>query len=110
MLQLAISGSLTTGTLAAMGILVARIYMPLTSLTNARVDLMTAFVSFDRVFERDRTHRPLMPFMPRVSLGCRTVCRSRPGRRVCRESGTGIPRSGYPPPRWGPRDSDAVWK
>ena len=49
--QLAISGSLTTGTLAAMGILVARIYMPLTSLTNARIDVMSALVSFERVFE-----------------------------------------------------------
>ena len=49
--QLAISGSITTGTLAAMGILVARIYMPLTSLTNARIDVMSAMVSFERVFE-----------------------------------------------------------
>jgi ATP-binding cassette subfamily B protein len=49
--QLAISGTLTTGTLAAMGILVARIYMPLTSLTNARIDVMSAMVSFERVFE-----------------------------------------------------------
>ena len=49
--QLAISGSLTIGTLSAMGILVARIYMPLTSLTNARIDVMSAMVSFERVFE-----------------------------------------------------------
>jgi ATP-binding cassette subfamily B protein len=49
--QMVISGALTIGTLAAMGLFVARIYMPLTSLTNARVDIMTAFVSFDRVFE-----------------------------------------------------------
>jgi ATP-binding cassette subfamily B protein len=34
-----------------MSLLVARIYTPLTSLTNARIDIMTAFVSFDRVFE-----------------------------------------------------------
>ncbi len=49
--HLAISGTISIGTLAAMGLFVARIYMPLTSLTNARVDIMTAFVSFDRVFE-----------------------------------------------------------
>jgi ATP-binding cassette subfamily B protein len=49
--RLAISGTISIGTLAAMGLFVARIYMPLTSLTNARVDIMTAFVSFDRVFE-----------------------------------------------------------
>ena len=49
--QFAISGSVTIGTLAAMGLLVARIYQPLTSLTNARVDIVTALVSFERVFE-----------------------------------------------------------
>lgn len=49
--HLVISGTMSTGTLVALGVLVAQIYGPLTSLTNARVDLMTAFVSFDRVFE-----------------------------------------------------------
>ena len=49
--HLAISGSVTIGTLAAMGLLVVRIYQPLTSLSNARVDIMTAIVSFERVFE-----------------------------------------------------------
>ncbi len=49
--HLAIAGSVTIGTLAAMGLLVVRIYQPLTSLTNARVDIMTAIVSFERVFE-----------------------------------------------------------
>ena len=48
---LAVSGDVSTGTLVALGALVTRIYTPLTGLTNARVDLMTAFVSFDRVFE-----------------------------------------------------------
>ena len=37
--------------MVALGAYVAQIYTPLTSLTNARVDLMTAFVSFERVFE-----------------------------------------------------------
>jgi ATP-binding cassette subfamily B protein len=49
--QLVISGTLSIGTLVAMAAYVVRIYTPLTSLTNARVDIMTAFVSFDRVFE-----------------------------------------------------------
>ncbi|HMS90414.1 MAG TPA: ABC transporter ATP-binding protein, partial [Acidimicrobiales bacterium] len=49
--RLVISGTISTGTLVALGVLVTQIYSPLTSLTNARVDLMTAFVSFDRVFE-----------------------------------------------------------
>ncbi len=48
--HLVISGALTIGTLVAMGLMVVRIYMPLTSLTNARVDVMTALVSFERVF------------------------------------------------------------
>ena len=56
--QLVISGAITIGTLVALGAYVTRIYTPLTSLTNARVDLMTAFVSFDRVFEVLDTPQP----------------------------------------------------
>ena len=41
----------SSGTLVALAAYVTQIYPPLTALTNARVDLMTAFVSFDRVFE-----------------------------------------------------------
>ena len=41
----------TSGTLVALAALVTRIYQPLTGLTNARVDLMTSMVSFERVFE-----------------------------------------------------------
>ncbi|MGE3619974.1 MAG: ABC transporter ATP-binding protein [Acidimicrobiia bacterium] len=48
---LVIDGSLSVGTLVALATFVARIYGPLTSLTNARVDVMTALVSFERVFE-----------------------------------------------------------
>ena len=47
----AINGTFSVGDLAAMGLLVGRIYMPLTGLTNARIDVLTALVSFDRVFE-----------------------------------------------------------
>lgn len=49
--QLVVSGDITAGTLVAMATLVSRVYQPLTGLTNARVDLLTSFVSFDRVFE-----------------------------------------------------------
>ena len=49
--HLVIDGSLSTGDLVALAALVQRIYQPLTALTNARIDVMTAFVSFDRVFE-----------------------------------------------------------
>ncbi len=48
---LVIDGDITLGTLVALAALVQRIYQPLTALTNARIDVMTAFVSFDRVFE-----------------------------------------------------------
>ena len=46
-----VSGSITIGTLVAMAAFVQRIYQPLTGLTNARLEVMTALVSFERVFE-----------------------------------------------------------
>ncbi|HJR25090.1 MAG TPA: ABC transporter ATP-binding protein [Acidimicrobiales bacterium] len=46
-----IDGSMSLGTLVALATFVGRIYNPLTALTNARVDVMTALVSFERVFE-----------------------------------------------------------
>jgi len=49
--HLVIDSSISAGTLIALGLYTVRIYMPLTSLSNARVDIMTAFVSFERVFE-----------------------------------------------------------
>ena len=49
--SLAIDGVLTVGTLTAMAALLAQLYGPLTQLTNLRIDVMNALVSFDRVFE-----------------------------------------------------------
>ncbi len=49
--HLVVSGGLSAGTLVAMAAYVQRIYQPLTGLTNARIEVMTAFVSFERVFE-----------------------------------------------------------
>ena len=49
--HLVVSGDLTPGTLVALAALATRVYQPLTGLTNARVDLMTSLVSFERVFE-----------------------------------------------------------
>ncbi|MEP1124637.1 MAG: ABC transporter ATP-binding protein [Ilumatobacter sp.] len=46
-----VDGTIETGTLVALAALVTRVYQPLTGLTNARVDLMTSMVSFERVFE-----------------------------------------------------------
>ena len=49
--HLAITGGLTVGTLLAITALLARLYGPLTALSNVRVDVMSALVSFERVFE-----------------------------------------------------------
>ena len=49
--RLVLAGAFTIGTLTAFTIFVTQLYAPLTQLTNARVDLLTAFVSFERVFE-----------------------------------------------------------
>jgi ATP-binding cassette subfamily B protein len=49
--HLVISGAVTIGTLMAITALLARLYGPLTALSNVRIDIMTALVSFERVFE-----------------------------------------------------------
>ena len=49
--HLAMSGTLTVGTLLALATLLLRLLGPLQGLSNVRVDVMTALVSFDRVFE-----------------------------------------------------------
>ncbi|MDF2091938.1 ABC transporter ATP-binding protein [Knoellia sp. 3-2P3] len=67
---MAVNGTLTIGTLLALTALLARLYGPLTSLSNVRVDIMTALVSFERVFEvLDLqpliTEKPGAPDLPR---------------------------------------------
>ena len=49
--NLVIDGAITLGTLLALVGLLAQLYSPLTALSNVRVDIMTALVSFERVFE-----------------------------------------------------------
>ena len=49
--NLVIQGAITLGTLLALVALLAQLYGPLTALSNVRVDIMTALVSFERVFE-----------------------------------------------------------
>lgn len=49
--HLAINGTVTVGTLLAITALLARLYGPLTALSNVRIDVMTALVSFERIFE-----------------------------------------------------------
>ncbi|MEV4348157.1 ABC transporter ATP-binding protein [Actinoplanes sp. NPDC049596] len=48
---LAVNGSVTAGTVVTLALLLTRLYGPLTALSNVRVDVMSALVSFDRVFE-----------------------------------------------------------
>ncbi|GAA0972449.1 ABC transporter ATP-binding protein [Nocardiopsis tropica] len=47
----ALRGQLDAGTVVSMGMLLTRLYAPLTSLAGARVEVMSALVSFSRVFE-----------------------------------------------------------
>ncbi|TDC66135.1 ABC transporter ATP-binding protein [Actinomadura sp. GC306] len=70
---LAVNGTLELGTMVALATLLTRMYGPLTALSNVHVDVMTALVSFDRVFEvldlkpliRDRDGaRPLAEVRP----------------------------------------------
>nr|WP_067795972.1 ABC transporter ATP-binding protein [Actinomadura formosensis] len=48
---LVVDGTFQLGTLVALATLLTRMYGPLTALSNVHVDVMTALVSFDRVFE-----------------------------------------------------------
>jgi ATP-binding cassette subfamily C protein len=47
----ALRGQLEPGTIVALALLLSRLYAPLTALASARVEVMSALVSFDRVFE-----------------------------------------------------------
>lgn len=54
-----VGGDLAVGDLVAMGLLVNRVYQPLIALTGLRVDVLTAFVSFERVYEVLDTPNPI---------------------------------------------------
>src|SRR4051795_5550189 len=47
----AVSGAISAGTVVTLALLLSRLYGPLTALSNVRVDVMSALVSFERVFE-----------------------------------------------------------
>jgi ATP-binding cassette subfamily B protein len=49
--SLVIDGTISLGALVALASLLSRMYGPITALSNVQVDVMTALVSFDRVFE-----------------------------------------------------------
>ncbi|TNM43292.1 ABC transporter ATP-binding protein [Nocardioides albidus] len=48
---LALRGTLDAGDVVALSLLLTRLYAPLTALASARVEVMSALVSFERVFE-----------------------------------------------------------
>ncbi len=72
-----IDGVIGIGTIAAFVVYVAQVYTPLTQLTNARVDVLTALVAFERVFEVPSARRDLVA---RVARGGRRSHRRRPER------------------------------
>ncbi|MCS7481193.1 ABC transporter ATP-binding protein [Umezawaea endophytica] len=47
----ALRGALEPGAVVALALLITRLYSPLTALASARVEVMSALVSFERVFE-----------------------------------------------------------
>ncbi len=49
--RLALNGTLDAGAVVALALLLTRLYAPLTALAGARVEVMSALVSFERVFE-----------------------------------------------------------
>ncbi len=57
-----------TGTVVALGLYVTQLYGPLAQLSNARVDLMTALVSFERVFEVMDLPQPIAERSDAVAL------------------------------------------
>jgi ATP-binding cassette, subfamily B, bacterial len=48
---LALTGGVSSGDVVALALLLTRLYAPLTALVSARLEVMTALVSFERVFE-----------------------------------------------------------
>src|SRR5829696_5227660 len=48
---MALRGNIDPGTIVTLGLLLTQLYAPLTALASARVDAMSALVSFERVFE-----------------------------------------------------------
>ncbi|MDL5158049.1 ABC transporter ATP-binding protein [Actinomycetospora termitidis] len=73
---LAFTGRIEAGTVVSLALLLTRLYGPLTQLANARVDVMSALVSFERVFEvldlePSITQRPDPRPLPATPLGVR---------------------------------------
>ncbi len=80
---LALQGSMEAGTVVTLALLLTRLYAPLTALASARVDAMSALVSFERVFEvldlaplDHRAPRRQAPCPPGRSRSSSTTCAS----------------------------------
>lgn len=66
---LVIRGALTVGTIVALSAYLAQLYGPLSALSNARVELATSLVSFERVFEVLDLERDIAEAPDAVDLG-----------------------------------------
>ncbi|HEY1622956.1 MAG TPA: ABC transporter ATP-binding protein [Streptosporangiaceae bacterium] len=75
--SLVIHGTFQIGTLVALTALLGRVYGPITSLTNVQINVMTALVSFDRVFEV-LDLKPLIEEKPDASTLPRTEAETAP--------------------------------
>ncbi len=95
---LAIGGHLQAGAIVSLALLLTRLYAPLTALANAHVEIASALVSFERVFEvLDLT--PLIRETARRGAGARRCGRRRVRRRpvrlpVGRQGVAGLARRG----------------
>jgi ATP-binding cassette, subfamily B, bacterial len=85
--SLVIGGSISLGALVALASLLSRMYGPITALSNVQVDVMTALVSFDRVFE---------------VLDLRPLIQDRPGATALPRTQAGAGTRSAPPGRAAP--------
>jgi ATP-binding cassette subfamily B protein len=85
--SLVIGGSISLGALVALASLLSRMYGPITALSNVQVDVMTALVSFDRVFE---------------VLDLRPLIQDRPGATALPRTQAGAGTRAAPPGRAAP--------
>jgi ATP-binding cassette subfamily B protein len=85
--SLVIGGTISLGALVALASLLSRMYGPITALSNVQVDVMTALVSFDRVFE---------------VLDLRPLIQDRPGATALPRTQAGAGTRAAPPGRAAP--------
>ena len=102
-----IHGTFQIGTLVALTTLLARVYGPITSLSSVQVNVMTALVSFDRVFEV-LDLKPLVAEKPgavtlpahRPAPAPRAPSPRRSSSTTCHSATR--PRARFPSPHWNP--------